>query len=213
MPKKLALLIIVSAFSMSLIACGGNEEMASHDDMEEMETAAPTSAGSTPTEAPMEMLGGGHATLVHEGAGGSPHVNVHWGIDDANINITYGRPFLRDRVVGESVPPMADAVWRLGADEATTLATDTDLMIGDAHVPAGEYTLWTAHMGGEFHLIINSETGQWGTAYNGDNDLAHVAMEVGELSTPAEQLVISVTEDSLGFDWGAMTASVSLMVH
>ena len=56
MPKKLALLIIVSAFSMSLIACGGNEEMASHDDMEEMETAAPTSAGSTPTEAPIEVI-------------------------------------------------------------------------------------------------------------------------------------------------------------
>ena len=56
MPKKLALLIIVSAFSMSLIACGGNEEMASHDDMEEMETAAPTSAESPQLKRPWKCL-------------------------------------------------------------------------------------------------------------------------------------------------------------
>ena len=43
--------------------------------------------------------------------------------------------------------------------------------------------------------------------------MAHIPMEVGELDPPAEQLVISVTDDSLGFDWGALTASVPLMVH
>ena len=167
----------------------------------------------TPAETAMEMIGGGHATLVHEGAGGSPHVSVHWAVNDANITISYGRPYLKDRIVGESVPPMADAVWRLGADEATTLTNDTDIMLGDSHIPAGEYTLWTAHMNDEFHLIVNSETGQWGTAYNADNDFAHVAMEVSELGTPAEQLVISIADGQLGFDWGAMTASVPLMVH
>ena len=68
-------------------------------------------------------------------------------------------------------------------------------------------------MNDEFHLIVNSETGQWGTAYNADHDVAHIAMDVGALDSPADQLIISIADDQLGFDWGAMTASVPLMVH
>ena len=196
------------------VACGGGSDMAEAPDSgamdhEGMETDAAADAGAET----MEMLGGGHATLVHEGAGGSPHVSVHWAVGEGNITIEYGRPYLKGRVVGENVPPMEDAVWRLGADEATTLRTDRDLMLGETHVPAGEYTLWTQHMNDEFHLIVNSETGQWGTAYNSENDFAHVPMDVGELDPPAEQLTIAVDEDSLSFDWGALTASVSLTVH
>ncbi len=206
-------LSILGALLAAAVACGGG----GGDMAEEPESAAMDHEGmeaETDSGAQeMEMLGGGHASLVHEGTGGSPHVSVHWGIGEGNITIEYGRPYLNDRVVGESVPPMADAVWRLGADEATTLRTDRDLMIGEAHIPAGDYTLWTAHMNDEFHLIVNSETGQWGTAYNGEHDVAHIAMEVGELNPPVEQLVIAVEEDALSFDWGTLTASVPLMVH
>lgn len=94
-----------------------------------------------------ETIGGGRATLVHPGQGGSPHVKVDWVIAGANISIIYGRPYLKDRVVGESVEPRRGRVWRLGADEATTLITDTDLRIGNTQVAAGEYTLWLLDTG------------------------------------------------------------------
>jgi len=168
----------------------------------------PIPATPTPT-----MLGGGSTSEVHSGNGGSPHVTTTWVVDGANISITYGRPYLKGRVVGDSVAPKADRVWRLGADEATTLVTDRDLMLGSAHVPAGEYTLWTTYMDDELHLIVNTETGQWGTAYDADNDLAHAAMDVGELAIPADQLILKIEDSKLGFEWGTMTASVPLMVH
>lgn len=204
--RKPYLFLAIPVLAMMLAgACGGGE-------MAEPES---TPVEEAPAEAPvaMEMLGGGHATPVHEGQAGSPHVNVHWGVGEGNVTVTYGRPYLNGRVVGESVEPMADRVWRLGADEATTLVTDRELMLGEATIPAGEYTLWTAHMNDEFHLIVNSETGQWGTNYNAEHDVAHVPMAVGELDPPAEQLVIAIADDTLGFEWGAMTASVPLMVH
>jgi hypothetical protein len=204
--RKLHLFLVIPVLAMMLAgACGGGE----------MVEPEPAPAEEAPAEAaaPMEMIGGGHATLVHEGQAGSPHVNVHWSVGEGNITVTYGRPHLRDRVVGESVEPMADRVWRLGADEATTLVTDREIMLGDATVPAGEYTLWTMQTSDEVHLIVNSETGQWGTNYNAEHDVAHIPMAVGELDPPAGQLVISVTDDALGFEWGAMTASVPLMVH
>ena len=217
MTYRLLQTLIFTFASITFIACGGgsgsNDDM-DHSAMADMEHNEDVAEDTGPSsEMAMEMIGGGHATLVHEGAGGSPHVSVHWAVNDANITISYGRPYLKDRVVGDSVPPMPDAVWRLGADEATTLTSDTDIMLGDSHIPAGEYTLWTAHMNDEFHLIVNSETGQWGTAYNADHDVAHIAMNVGELDSPADQLIISIADDQLGFDWGAMTASVPLMVH
>ena len=170
-------------------------------------------AVAEPATSTPEMLGGGKAMEVHPGQAGSPHVQVDWMIDDASISISYGRPYLRERVVGESVEPMGSMVWRLGADEATTLVTDKDLMIRDAHVPAGEYTLWAAHMGDEFHLIVNSQTGQWGTQYDASHDVAHIAMDVEDLDPPADQLTLSVTSDMFGFEWGQMAASVPITIH
>ncbi len=192
-------------------ACGGAGDEAPEADAMDHE-GADLDAEATDAAA-MEMLGSGLLTPVHDGTGGSPHVSVHWSVDGGNITIDYGRPYLNGRVVGESVEPMPDSVWRLGADEATTLTTDRELMLGGETVPAGEYTLWTMQAGDEVHLIVNSETGQWGTAHNAEHDLVHVPMTVGELDPPAEQLVISIEDGNLGFEWGTRTASVPLMVH
>jgi hypothetical protein len=200
---------LFASFALA-VACGGGEDSPDATlEGEPMATAEP------PAEPRAEAfsLGGGTATEVHPGEAGSPHVKVDWVVNNANISIAYGRPYLKGRVVGESVEPMSDQWWRLGADEATTLTTDTDLMLGATHVPAGEYTLFAKQMGDEFHLILNSETGQGGLSYNPEHDLAHIPMEVAELDPPAEQLTLSIAADDLGFEWGQMAASVSLMVH
>ena len=192
-------------------ACGG-DSMAEAPAAEPMAEAEPAAAPAEPSGQTM-MLGGGTATEVHPGQAGSPHVKVDWVINGANISITYGRPFLKGRVVGDSVEPTTESVWRLGADEATTLVAGSDMMFRDSHIPAGEYTLWTTHMNDEFYLIINSQTGQWGTQYDSSQDVAHVTMDVGELDSPAEQLTLSIGDGTFSFDWGAMTASVPIMVH
>ena len=176
---------------------------------------SPPAAGAATAEAapPPPMLGGGVLTPVHDGQAGSPHVRVAWDVDGAAISITYGRPYLRDRTVGETVEPLEGAVWRLGADEATTFVTDRDLMVGAAHVPAGEYTLWTLATGDTTELIVNAETGQWGTAYDPSRDLARTAMTVGTLDTPAEQLTLFIENGELRLEWGSMVASAPILVH
>ena len=64
-------------------------------------------------------------TPVHPGKGGSPHVKTAWVIDGANISIEYGRPALKGREEAKLMP--AGSVWRMGADEQTTLVTDKAL--------------------------------------------------------------------------------------
>jgi hypothetical protein len=159
------------------------------------------------------MLGGGTLTPVHDGDAGSPHVRVAWEVSGANISLTYGRPLLKGRVVGDDVEPLDGRVWRLGADEATTLSTDRDLMMGSAHVPAGEYTLWTVTNGDTTELIVNSQTGQWGTDYDESRDLARAEMTVSTLDTPVDQLTLHLDESELRLEWGSMAAAVPVMVH
>lgn len=106
------------------------------------------------------------------------------------ITISYGRPSMRGRkIMGDLVP--YDKVWRTGANEATTLTTPVDLDIGGTNVPAGKYTLWTLPSEGTWKLIINKQTGQWGTEYSEDKDLARVDMQKSQTPQPVEQFTIS----------------------
>lgn len=106
------------------------------------------------------------------------------------VTITYSRPFMRGRkIMGDLVP--YGHWWRTGANDATTLKTGTDLDIGGANVPAGTYTLYTLPSEGTWKLIINKQTGQWGTEYNQDQDLARVDMQKSKLAQPVEEFTIS----------------------
>jgi hypothetical protein len=131
------------------------------------------------------------------------------------ITIDYSRPSLRGRPMDTLTP--AGKVWRTGANEATALTTDADLTIGGASVPAGKYTLYTLPSEGAWKLIINKQTGQWGTIYNADQDLVRVDMEKSKLSAPVEQFTISFKAKSadsadLVLEWENTQLSVPVKV-
>ena len=176
-----------------------------------MITMAAACGGAGPPSEPMDSAG--RTTEIHPGAGGSPHVMTEWVIDEANISITYGRPYLKGRAVGETVEPVVGQVWRLGADEATTLKTDADLMIGDTPIAAGEYTLFVLTTEDVWQLIVNNQTDQWGLAYDESQDLARIDMDLAVLPQPVDQLLISVEGGRLKVEWGAVSASVPFMVQ
>jgi hypothetical protein len=125
----------------------------------------------------------------------SPPATAEATINGKKVVVTYSRPSMKGRkIMGGLVP--YDKVWRTGANEATTLTTAIDLDIGGAKVPAGNYTLYTLPSEGTWKLIINKQTGQWGTVYNQDQDLARVDMKKQEIVVPVEQFTISLDQDS-----------------
>src|SRR5437660_4853506 len=135
----------------------------------------------------------------------SPHDTAEVALKGKKITIEYGRPYLKGRHVGQELAPYGK-VWRTGADEATTLTTETDLNIGGVKVPAGKYTLYTLPAEGTWKLIINKETGQWGTKYDQSQDLARVDMQKASLPQNVEQFTISFdkkndTTANLNLDW------------
>lgn len=111
------------------------------------------------------------------------------------ITIDYSRPSMKGRkIVGELVP--YGKVWRTGANEATTLKTEANLNIGGTNVPAGTYTIWSLPAEGTWKLIINKQTGQWGTEYDEKQDLARIDMQKSQTKAPVEQLTISFDKKS-----------------
>lgn len=135
----------------------------------------------------------------HGGAIGqmSPPDTVRAAIGAANIAVAYSRPLKRGRVIFGNIVPW-NQVWRTGANAATMFTTDRDLVFGGTVVPAGKYTLWTLPTPTGAKLIINSETGQWGTDYHQDRDFARVDLNAAQLSQPVEQFVIGVVPQGPG---------------
>ncbi len=126
------------------------------------------------------------------------------------ITIEYNAPSSRGRKVEGGLIPNG-SVWRLGADSATTLTTDTDLKIGDLTVPKGVYTLYVMGGENEWKLIVNKQTGQWGTVYDDTKDLGRTTMKVAKLPTAAETLKITLTNAGLlEIMWGNSRATVSV---
>jgi hypothetical protein len=134
--------------------------------------------------------------------------------DGKTVTIQYSRPSMRGRKIFGGLVPY-DQVWRTGANAATTLKTDVDLVIGDANVPAGSYTVYSLPGMSAWKLIINKQTGQWGTEYNQGQDLARVDMKVSQAPSGMETFTISLDKTSptsamLKLDWENTIASVEV---
>ena len=127
-------------------------------------------------------------------------------IGNAMFTVDYSRPLLRGRtLLGDVIP--YDRVWRTGANAATQFTTSTPIKLAGLQVPAGTYTLFTAPHTNGVDLIVNKQSGQWGTEYNRSLDLG-TARLISEVATAnVEEFTISIVpgdnrHGTLLFEWG-----------
>lgn len=122
----------------------------------------------------------------------SPRDTTRATIGGAEILVDYSRPLARGRRVWGATGVLNDTLWRTGANAATQFRTSVPLTIGGRQVPAGTYTLWTLAVPGRYQLIINKQTGQWGTQYDRAQDLVRIPVQARPLSPPVEQFTIAI---------------------
>lgn len=148
----------------------------------------------------------------------SPRDTVRASTAGAALWIDYSRPSKRGRVVyGSPIVPWGE-VWRTGANAATQFRSDRAIEIGGVLLQPGLYTLWTIpQQSGGWKLLINSETGQWGTAHNGARDVYQLDMTTSALPAVVERFTISVvpttTGGTLHLDWDRTRASIPFTVR
>ncbi len=164
--------------------------------------------------------GGGQAGS--KPAPASPPETATGTVGGKTVSIAYSSPRLKGREghvyttdgliakAGHSQYP----IWRGGANAATTLKTEGDIMLGDLNVPAGTYTLffdisdpdnWT--------LIVNKKTGEWGLAYDASQDLGKVKMQMSKPPSTVEDLVYTIAGGKLSLAWEYKEGSVAIMAH
>lgn len=139
-------------------------------------------------------------------------------IGNATFTVDYARPLQRGRkLLGDVIP--YDRVWRTGANAATQFTTSAPIKIAGMQVPAGKYTLWTAPHTSGVDLIVNKQSGQWGTEYNGSQDLGTVRFTTESLTTPVEEFTISILPGAdahhgmLVMEWGAFRWTAAIEVQ
>jgi len=137
----------------------------------------------------------------------SPPAKAEGKVGNATITVDYGAPSMRGREIFGGLVPY-DKVWRTGANAATTLVTDADIVLGDLEVPKGTYTLFTIPGKDEWTLIVSSETGQWGSRYDEAKDFGRTKMKVKALDEAVETFEIRVKSDALTLAWEKTKASV-----
>ncbi|HEX2209536.1 MAG TPA: DUF2911 domain-containing protein [Longimicrobium sp.] len=164
--------------TLLLTACGGQEEAQTADTPQQPQAAAPTGGDVAQPQG-------------QQGQPASPRDTAEMRYADERIYVDYGRPYMRGRTIMGGLVPYGQ-VWRTGANEATHFVTPRDLRIGGTTVPAGTYTLYTLPGASEWQLIINRQTGQWGTEYDQAQDLARIPMRVERTPTPVEQFTIEL---------------------
>lgn len=142
----------------------------------------------------------------------SPPADTSVTLGGHKLTIEYNAPSARGRTVEGGLVPYGK-IWRLGADSATTLTTDADIMIGSLKVPKGVHTLYIMASENGWKLAVNNQKGQWGTEYSESEDLGRVDLQTTKLGSPVETLHISLVAAgasgaTLQIEWGSTRASV-----
>jgi Protein of unknown function (DUF2911) len=140
----------------------------------------------------------------------SPRDTARATVGDARVTVDYGRPARRGRtLVGELLP--YDQVWRTGANAATQLSTSAPIALAGVPLHPGTYTLWTLPTKGGVSLIINGQSGQWGTEYRADQDVARRPMTVDSLPANVERFTIRIEPSGrLVMEWGTFQWSAPI---
>ena len=147
----------------------------------------------------------------------SPRDTVRASIGSASITIDYSRPLARGRELLGNVIPY-DRVWRTGANAATQFTTSAAVRLAGIQLAPGTYTLWTAPHQDGVELIVNGQSGQWGTQYDRSRDVGKAPMRSTTVTSPVDQFTISVSATDarhgmLTMEWGTFRWSAPIEVR
>lgn len=130
----------------------------------------------------------------------SPNAIVGQTIGTTMVTVGYSRPSVRDReIFGDSLAsekPLVPygAVWRTGANEATTITFSGDVTVEGKPLAAGTYGLFTIPGEDMWTVIFNEGAEQWGAGnYAEGSDALRVMVEAEE-TDEAEMMTFSFDE-------------------
>ncbi|RYE59272.1 MAG: DUF2911 domain-containing protein [Sphingobacteriales bacterium] len=121
------------------------------------------------------------------------------------ITIAYSRPSIRGRKIGKEIAPYNGQPWRTGANEQTIITVDKAINIEGHALSAGKYSIWTIPGGNEWTVIINKNTTNWGTDYDGSKDVFRFKVKPSKAPVFHEVMKFSIDKSGrVALVWGEM---------
>lgn len=141
----------------------------------------------------------------------SPRKQATGNIGAVAVEVDYGAPSVRDRVIwGELVP--YGKVWRAGANENTTISFDKDVTVGGKKVPSGKYGLFVIpNKGEEWIVALSKKNDAWGSSgYSKENDLIRFKVSTEKIDKSVEQMAFHVYDKGVKLKWDKVKISIPI---
>jgi hypothetical protein len=104
--------------------------------------------------------------LNHRNRTLSPPGVANYDADGFSVEITYSKPSKKGRLIFGTAEDGAllpyGAYWRLGANEATEITINRDVLFNGTKVSKGTYKMYAVPGEEEFEISLNSDLGDWG---------------------------------------------------
>lgn len=131
----------------------------------------------------------------------SPPASAKSIVDGVNILISYSQPGVIGRTIWGGLVPY-DEVWRTGANEATTIEIDKDLIVQGQKLPAGKYAIFTIPGEKEWTVLFNSEWNQWGCfTYDPTKDVLRIKATPSMSASFNERMKFEIGDNSIVLHW------------
>ncbi|CAN5371719.1 DUF2911 domain-containing protein [soil metagenome] len=144
----------------------------------------------------------------------SPAAETRYETPQLNIEVSYSQPSKRGREIFGGLVPYGE-VWRTGANEATEVTFNKDVLFGGSPLPSGTYSLFTIPREDQWTIIINEETGISGTNYDESKDVLRIEAPAENLQEEVEVFTINVEENPQGANlillWDQTSISVPVI--
>jgi hypothetical protein len=139
----------------------------------------------------------------------SPAETASGKVGDANVSVNYSSPAVNGRTIWGKLVPYGK-VWRSGANEATTVTFDKDVIVEGQPLTAGTYSFYTLPGQDEWTVIFNKTTKQWGTQYDEAQDALRVKVKPVKSKAINERLKYNVTDKGLVLLWENLEVPVAI---
>lgn len=141
---------------------------------------------------------------------------------DLTVVVTYSRPSVRGRMIfgsadQEALQPYGQ-YWRLGANEATAIQFDRDILFNEIPVQAGTYRMYAIPGADSFEVVLNTDVGGSGSSQpDVKNDVLRTKVPTERTSSLVERFTIRLRPEAQGadmvFEWADIRFVVPLRLQ
>ena len=132
----------------------------------------------------------------------SPPGEASYNSDGLVINVSYNRPFKKGRLLfgdpGSSALEVYGEPWRTGANEATEIQTNKDLVFPEGILKAGSYSIYTIPNEKNWTIAFNSKLNYWGASISGSP--FDPALDVLRITVPRKKNDNTVEQFTIDFE-------------